>query len=980
MSIWDTSVEPDNLTFMQDDDEEKGERKFVGLANQGATCYMNSLLQTLFMTPEFRRHIYMWRYNPQIHGKSEDCIPFQLQLLFSKLQLSQSWFAETTGLTKSFQWDSKDSFQQHDVQEFCRVLFDAIEESVKDTQQERMINELFEGVMVDYVKCDACGQESQREDKYLDVSLAVRNEFDHIYNDSVEKALDNFVSVEHLTGDNQYYCEKCQAKQDASKGLKFKNFPPIFMLQLKRFDLDYTTLQRIKINDKVSFPQVLNLNPYINLAKPEQIVSEQKPSDKGKDKSEVDEFEANLRPANVDAQNFEYKSNIRSEVIDQDYPSHPTPMDFIAKKAHMDHKAAESRLKRHVDIERYRKEGDNVFELFSILIHSGSALGGHYYSYIKSYAHDRWFTFNDSSVYEIDENEMEKAFGGEEQKLWGNYYSSACAYLLVYRKIRPENVNVIDDSEVPDYIMDSILEEKVKEEQEKKVKEEKKRIFSIRVHYLGKDKLLQVDKDQNLTDLKALALVEFNITDISPADIRLRGYSPYQDTYQETYTGRELISLDDLNIYNYKVMVLETKKPEEEFEEYLITGMSLKLSVWDEAIERMENMTLAQKTINAKRVQMTREASLRELMEKIERLSGIPIERQRILKRSYITGPSNIEIISRADDYGKTLSTIRVYDGMTLYVEDSAETKWEEELDRELYRYVIKFNHPDDLPNYWSQSDYKHCAVIDSRETVSKLKDLIGRLLELDVGSFIVKRGGKQGAEIKELDFKINQSSLYNGGLVYVERGVPSRPDEYRICVSYASTPKPTAADYTLYDFTEIVEMPISGNSTAEYAKELICQKINSMYPSMKLSSDHLRLRERNNDRLSRVLRESEPLKNYTLFEKKQICIQQFQTECSELDTLDMVILVRKWSPASWELSEPREVTICRHATFGDLGTLCASLFQIPIESVKAARIANSWNFSRVDLPSEQWYLLFNSFNRLSSLPWYLSFDGTLVM
>ena len=31
---------------------------FVGLRNQGATCYLNSLLQTLFFTPEIRQGLY----------------------------------------------------------------------------------------------------------------------------------------------------------------------------------------------------------------------------------------------------------------------------------------------------------------------------------------------------------------------------------------------------------------------------------------------------------------------------------------------------------------------------------------------------------------------------------------------------------------------------------------------------------------------------------------------------------------------------------------------------------------------------------------------------------------------------------------------------------------------------------------------------------------------------------------------------------
>lgn len=31
---------------------------FVGLANQGATCYLNSLIQSLYLTPEIRSALY----------------------------------------------------------------------------------------------------------------------------------------------------------------------------------------------------------------------------------------------------------------------------------------------------------------------------------------------------------------------------------------------------------------------------------------------------------------------------------------------------------------------------------------------------------------------------------------------------------------------------------------------------------------------------------------------------------------------------------------------------------------------------------------------------------------------------------------------------------------------------------------------------------------------------------------------------------
>lgn len=70
---------------------------YLGVVNQGATCYMNSLLQQLYMTPSFRLGILLIRANnlryhmlnlklPQ-ELKVRDSLVYQLQILFATLQV-----------------------------------------------------------------------------------------------------------------------------------------------------------------------------------------------------------------------------------------------------------------------------------------------------------------------------------------------------------------------------------------------------------------------------------------------------------------------------------------------------------------------------------------------------------------------------------------------------------------------------------------------------------------------------------------------------------------------------------------------------------------------------------------------------------------------------------------------------------------------------------------------------------------------------
>ena len=52
------------------------------------------------------------------------------------------------------------------------------------------------------------------------------------------------------------------------------------------------------------------------------------------------------------------------------------------------------------------------YELFSMLMHSGSALAGHYFAYIKELHSGKWYKFNDSRVTDATEEELSAAMGG----------------------------------------------------------------------------------------------------------------------------------------------------------------------------------------------------------------------------------------------------------------------------------------------------------------------------------------------------------------------------------------------------------------------------------------------------------------------------------------------------------------------------------------------------------------------------------------
>jgi hypothetical protein len=147
----------------------------------------------------------------------------------------------------------------------------------------------------------------------------------------------------------------------------------------------------------------------------------------------------------------------KGEKINLNDVSTPAKEDDEETQKKKEEKIQKRLAERKELIEKYLKDGPLVYELYAILIHSGSAYGGHYYVYINSFEDGKWYNFNDSHVSEIDPEIIPSmAFGGGK---------SANAYMLIYRQLNSsdEKIPKIEDSEIPEDLRTKLAEDAKKE-------------------------------------------------------------------------------------------------------------------------------------------------------------------------------------------------------------------------------------------------------------------------------------------------------------------------------------------------------------------------------------------------------------------------------------------------------------------------------------------------------------------------------------
>eukprot|EP01041_Mallomonas_annulata_P001788 gene1788-3471_t len=455
--VHDTIPSPTDAWNFRPDKDLRSPLGYMGLRNLGSTCYMNSLLQVLFMIPEIRYGILDAPIDRFVSEETmRNNLLAQLQKLFlflllgsRKAYLPEDWayaFKDDTGL------HPVNVLQQQDANEFLQLLCERLEKQQQNQQQqhqnnnhnhnnnlstisENNVTEGKEGIDEEKdhsllpqngVNNDDYGSSSnvkgssssssssnastipnlpqtlfqrtlggrlcnqiiregdtmdnirEREEQYVCISLDVKG------TGSLENSLTKFVAGEQIPN---FEWEEGQSRVNIMKRQCLLDVSDTVIFHLKRFELNFDTFLREKLNDEFTFP------PHINL--------------------------------------FQYTREglMRDSSADSSSKSPP--------------------LIHHSDIEKYS------YELGGVIVHTGTTNSGHYYAYIRESEVDagskleherRWIEFNDGEVRPFDESRIPmECFGGftavhdyvsssQSIKTTQGIPNEKNAYMLIYHK------------------------------------------------------------------------------------------------------------------------------------------------------------------------------------------------------------------------------------------------------------------------------------------------------------------------------------------------------------------------------------------------------------------------------------------------------------------------------------------------------------------------------------------------------------------
>ena len=318
-------------------DEAKSPCGYVGLVNLGATCYMATAMQHLFMIDEARQCILSTSQvssSDQViessskrtttPSASNEAMLAELRKMYAFLQQTERKAYNPRDLCNVYIMDQQplNTSEQKDMQEFFTDLIGKLDET-QHSMLKSVIKRLFAGTITNLVMSLDCEHVSCVLEPFFTVRCQVAGMRD------LTDALNEITVKDTLEGDNMYTCSKCGRKVRAEKRACFRQLPQILCFNTMRYTFNMVTMLKEKVNTHFSFPMRLNMSGYM---------------------------EKNLI-GNGGSSSSTPASSVSVQLNGNEPPSVVANGD--------------------------EKDESFIYDLIGVTVHTGTAEGGHYYSFIK---------------------------------------------------------------------------------------------------------------------------------------------------------------------------------------------------------------------------------------------------------------------------------------------------------------------------------------------------------------------------------------------------------------------------------------------------------------------------------------------------------------------------------------------------------------------------------------------------------------------
>lgn len=274
----------------------------VGLANLGNTCFMNCSLQCLSNTVPLTDYFLGYDFRSEINyenflGTNGTLVSAYADLI-KHLWLGANSIYRPTKFKSSIEQFAPQFVgnDQHDAHELLAFILDGMHEDLNRVKRssrqtpcyiqdndcdgtndegdaiiawsnylqrnQSILVDLFQGQLRNTMTCrnivsngiaggdtTYCGHVNVKFDPFMYLSLPISDRCR-----SLDDCLNLFCEEEVLSGDERWYCPKCQRLVDATKKIDLFMLPPILIVHLKRFKFNPTSHRWTKIDQSVHYP------------------------------------------------------------------------------------------------------------------------------------------------------------------------------------------------------------------------------------------------------------------------------------------------------------------------------------------------------------------------------------------------------------------------------------------------------------------------------------------------------------------------------------------------------------------------------------------------------------------------------------------------------------------------------------------------------------------------------------------------------